>query len=129
MTELYDPQKDWAGEYRYQTKDSGERVEYASGMHRDTQKGKPRWDLLFVPGMPYQDQPLMRLAELMARGAEKYGSHNWTLASSEEEKERFKASAARHFVQWLTGETDEDHMAAVVFNMHAVAYLDWKLSE
>jgi HNH endonuclease/NUMOD4 motif-containing protein/dATP/dGTP diphosphohydrolase len=116
------------GEARaWQTKDSGKRVDFESGMRRDTQDGKPRWDLLFVPGMPYEDQPLNRVAALMQRGAEKYGDNNWTLADSEEELIRFKASAARHFAQWFSGETDEDHAAAVWFNVAAAEYLKWKL--
>lgn len=114
---------------KFVTKDSGERQEYESGMRRDIQEGKPRHDLLYVPGLPYADQPLTRWASLLERGATKYGEENWTLADSEEELRRFKASAARHFAQWMAGETDEDHMAATFFNMAAVAYMEWKLSE
>lgn len=114
---------------KFVTKDSGERQEYESGMRRDIQEGKPRHDLLYVPGMPYADQPLTRWASLLERGATKYGEENWTLADSEEELRRFKASAARHFAQWMAGETDEDHMAATFFNMAAVSYMEWKLSE
>lgn len=110
------------------TKDSGKREEYGSGMVRDTQDDKPRFDLLFVKGMPYTEQPLTRWASLLERGATKYGEENWTLADSEAELRRFRASAARHFAQWMAGETDEDHMAAVMFNMTAVAYMEWKLS-
>lgn len=115
------------GDYAWTTKDSGKREEYASGMRRDTQEDKPRWDLLFAPGMPYDLQPLTRVAGLMQRGAVKYGDNNWTLANSPEELNRFKASAARHFAQWMTGQTDEDHMAAVWFNLQAHAYVQWKL--
>jgi hypothetical protein len=111
----------------YETKDSGKREEYDSGMVRDTQDGKPRFDLLFVKDMPYDQQPLTRWAALLERGATKYGEENWTLADSEAELRRFRASAARHFAQWIAGETDEDHMAAVMFNMTAVAYMEWKL--
>lgn len=114
--------------HKFVTKDSGKREEYPSGMRRDTQENKPRWDLLFVPGVPYEAQPLYRVAALMQRGAEKYGDHNWTLANSEEELARFRASAARHFAQWMSGEKDEDHMAAVWFNLQAHAVLEWKLA-
>lgn len=113
----------------FETKDSGERVEYESGMRRDIQEAKPRFDLLYPPGMPYDKQPLTRWAALLERGAKKYGSENWTLANSEEELKRFRASAARHFNQWIVGETDEDHMAATWFNMAAVAYMEWKFEE
>jgi hypothetical protein len=110
----------------YVTKDSGQRQEYASGMRRDLQDGKPDFSLI-LPDMPYMLQPLTRWASLMTRGAEKYGRRNWQMADSTEELERFKASAFRHFMQWITGEHDEDHMAGVMFNMNATEYVDWKL--
>lgn len=104
------------------TKDSGERAEFASGMVRDTAKGKPRYDLIPLG-------PLTRLAELYARGAEKYDERNWEQANSVEEMERFKASAWRHFAQLMNGETDEDHGAAVVFNVFAIMWLSDKLGD
>lgn len=94
------------------TKDSGKRQEFSSGMKRDTQENKARYDLI-------EPLALERWAMLMARGAEKYGERNWELANSQEEANRFKASAWRHFVQWARGEEDEDHMAAVMFNLAA----------
>lgn len=97
---------------KFVTKDSGKRAEFDSGMRRDTQEGKPRYDLIPEP-------ILTRWAELMARGAEKYSERNWEKANSEEEMNRFKASAWRHFVQWSRGDEDEDHMAAVMFNLAA----------
>lgn len=94
------------------TKDSGVREEYASGMRRDTQAGKPDYTLI--------DRAfLRRWAALMTRGAEKYGRENWRKADSEEELERFEASALRHMYQWLNGDVDEDHAAAVAFNLAA----------
>jgi phytoene dehydrogenase-like protein len=104
---------------QYETKDSGQRVEFDSGMRRDVQEGKPRFDLLRPEGVPYADQFLTRCAELLGRGAEKYGDRNWELANSLEELARFRSSAARHFEQWLNGERDEDHAAAVFFNLLA----------
>jgi len=70
---------------------------------------------------------LTRLAELYARGAEKYGDSNWTLANSKEELDRFKASAFRHFVQWQSGELDEDHAIATVFNIFAYETISRKI--
>lgn len=97
---------------KFVTKDSGKRQDYASGMRRDTQEGKPDYTLIWEP-------MLTRWAALMTRGAEKYGRNNWQLANSEEELERFKSSAFRHFVQWVRGDEDEDHGAAVMFNIAA----------
>lgn len=90
----------------YVTKDSGVREEYQTGAKRDTQQGKPRYDLI-PPG------PLKRVAELYARGAEKYDEHNWTKGIP---TSRFLASLMRHLEQYRNGERDEDHLAAVVFN-------------
>jgi hypothetical protein len=45
------------------------------------------------------------------------------LATGDEELERFRASAVRHFVQWLQGATDEDHAAAVIFNLNGYEYV------
>lgn len=101
------------------TKDSGQRQEYASGMRRDLQDGKARFGLIFPKGVAYQDQLLTRFAELLARGAEKYGADNWQLADSYEELDRFRESGLRHMIQWATGEADEDHATAVIFNLMA----------
>lgn len=113
---------------KFETKDSGKREEYASGMRRDTQEGKPDFYLLLTPEIPYEEQFLTRWAALMTRGAEKYGRRNWQLANSEEELERFKSSAFRHFIQAMSGNTDEDHWAAVAFNINCIVYLEYKLS-
>lgn len=106
----------------YITLDSGARVEFESGMRRDTDANKPRYDLIPVG-------PLRRLADLYARGAQKYGDSNWMLADSPEELQRFKASFLRHAFQALNRETDEDHWAAVLWNAIAVMWLEAKLAE
>lgn len=111
----------------FETKDSGERQDYVSGMRRDIQTGKPRFDLLLTEGLPYEEQFLTRFADLLARGAEKYGERNWQLANSAEELTRFRASALRHMMQWASGERDEDHAVAVAFNLMAYEYVKWKL--
>ena len=112
---------------KYTTKDSGKRQGYDSGMVRDTQEGKPRFEFLLTD-QPYKEQLITRWAELMGRGADKYGARNWQLANSEEELERFKGSAMRHFMQWMCGEDDEDHATAVLFNINAAEYVKWKLA-
>lgn len=111
------------------TKDSGKRAEFASGMVRDTQDNKPRFDLIIPKEQSYEETLLYRWASLLTRGMYKYGERNWEKANSKEELERFKASAMRHFIQAISGETDEDHWAAVVFNINAVVYLESKLND
>lgn len=122
------PQPTWVDVgTKFETKDSGKRESYDSGMVRDTQDDKPRFDLLYPVGVPYGDQFLTRVAGLLARGAEKYSERNWEKAKGEAELNRFRASALRHLTQWLCGETDEDHMAAVVFNLMGAHLVEWKL--
>jgi len=107
----------------FETKDSGKRQEYDSGMHRDSQENKARFDLLIPEGMEYNYTLLYRWAMLMGRGAVKYGNRNWELAGSRVELDRFRQSAFRHFMQWFGNEEDEDHAAAVLFNINAVEFL------
>lgn len=109
------------------TKDSGQRAEFDSGMVRDTNEGKSRHDLLYPLGVPYSEQFMTRVADLLARGSVKYEERNWEKASGQEEMDRFKESAHRHFIQWLTGEADEDHAAAVVFGLLGYETTKWKL--
>ena len=107
----------------FTVKDSGERTAFPSGMARDTETGKPSYDLVF-------DGPMLtRWAKHLTKGAEKYTSKNWMKASSAEELERFRRSAARHFAQWMNGELDEDHAAAVYFNICGYEYTLEKLNE
>ena len=104
----------------YKTKDSGKREEFTTGMVRDTQDDKPRYDLL--------DRPfLKRWAELMARGAKKYGEENWRKAATNEELTRFRSSAVRHMFQYLEGDRTEDHAAAVAFNLAGAEMVREKL--
>ena len=109
------------------TKDSGKRVDYKSGMRRDLADNKPRFDLIFPEDQKYEDSLIYRFAMLLERGRIKYGERNWQKACSEEELTRFKASAWRHFVQYMCGEDDEDHCAAVLFNLNAIEYVKARL--
>lgn len=101
----------------FKIKDSGERVEFPGGMVRDVTDGKTDWSLV-------ADGPMLqRWAEHLTRGAGKYGRGNWLLASGDAEYQRARESAFRHFMQWWYGETDEDHAAAVVFNINQAEYI------
>lgn len=109
-------------------KDSGKRQEFSSGMVRDTTEGKPDWTRLLSGPM------LKRWQAHLDKGAVKYpdvgpGVANWTLASGLEELQRFRASALRHMMQWLNGEVDEDHAAAVYFNINGAEAVKEKMDE
>lgn len=105
----------------YKILDSGERKEFASGMVRDTDTNKTYWALVASGPM------LRRWAVHLTGGARKYARDNWMLASGEEELARFRESAFRHFIQWYYGETDEDHAAAVYFNINGAEFVKEKL--
>ena len=105
----------------FTVKDSGVRKEYKSGMVRDTQEGKPNYNLI--------DKDFLKaLAQHLTLGMAKYGRDNWKNANSEEELLRFQDSAFRHMMQWLNGEVDENHMAATVFNLMAAEYVKGRLN-
>ena len=108
-------------------KDSNKREEFDSGMVRDTEDDKTDYtNLLHGPMFD-------RWAEHLTRAKPKYpdpepGVPNWTLAEGAEELHRYRRSAFRHFKQWMNGETDEDHAAAVFFNINGVEYVQDKLN-
>ena len=103
----------------FETRDSGEREEFPTGSRRDTQTGKPRYDLIGHEG-------LTRLAGLMERGAAKYGPSNWRLGQP---VSRYYASAFRHLIQWASGNRDEDHLSGVVFNIFGIMHIEDTLSK
>jgi hypothetical protein len=106
----------------YDIKDSGVRQLFASGMIRDTATDKTDYELIFNGPM------VQRWAEHLTKGAKKYpdpepGKANWMRAKGIKEKIRFRKSAVRHFIEWLLGEKDEDHAAAVFFNINGYEYV------
>jgi len=105
---------------KFITKDSGKKAVYKSGMVRDIQDDKPRYDLIYLP-------MLKRLAELHNRGAKKYGENNWKKANTIEDLTRFKSSAFRHLIQALEGDETEDHLSAVIFNIEGIQLVMEKL--
>ena len=106
---------------RYRVLDSGQRKHFPSGMQRDVDDDKIQYGLAF-------DGPMLeRYAIHLTKGARKYTSRNWMRATTKEEMERFKQSAIRHFMQWMKGDTEEDHAAAVFFNINGFEYVKEKI--
>lgn len=93
-------------------KDSGTRQVFETGAVRDTQDGKPRYDLL----SPYT---LTRWAQHMANGAKKYGEGNWEKGIP---ASRCIASTLRHIFSWVMGDRSEDHLSAILFNVAAIIH-------
>jgi hypothetical protein len=98
----------------YTTKDSGKRQSFETGMVRDTQDGKPRYDLIPVSS-------LKRLADLYMRGAIKYDDNNWTKGQP---YSRAYASLLRHVYAWREGDRTEDHLAAAAWNCFAIMWYE-----
>lgn len=106
---------------KFTVKDSGQRQQFTTGMQRDVEENKIMYDLIF-------DGPMLeRYAAHLTKGAQKYQPRNWMMASTEEERQRFRRSAIRHFIQWMRGDVDEDHAAAVIFNINGYEYVTEKL--
>ena len=98
----------------YETKDSGARQQFEGGGQRDVEDGKIDYTLAY-------DGPMFeRYAALMTRGAKKYEARNWMKFSDEAALARAKRSLARHYHQYMAGAEDEDHAAAIVFNLNVI---------
>jgi hypothetical protein len=98
-------------------KDSGKREQFESGMQRDVEDDKLDYTLAL-------DGPMFdRFVAHLTKGAKKYEARNWMKASGNREYQRFKRSALRHFMQWFRGDVDEDHAAAVWFNINGAEYV------
>lgn len=80
---------------------------FETGAQRDTATGKPRMSLVPV-------DELMRVASHYTSGGEKYGFNNWKKGMT---TSVYYDSAQRHLMKWWRGDTDEDHMAAAVWNI------------
>jgi len=96
--------------------DSGERSEFATGAVRDAMSGK---------GLPSLIPPaaIRRLAQRFEDGAAKYGRDNWQKGIP---LSRYNDAIIRHTLAAAEGQTDEDHLGAVLWN--AAAWI-WTLDE
>jgi hypothetical protein len=88
-------------------KDSGKRQQFATGAVRDDQDGKG-----FFDSIPYE--ALECLAKLYEAGAKKYGDDNWRKGIP---LRAYLNSATRHLLKLNNGWADEDHAAAVLWNI------------
>lgn len=98
----------------YNLKDTGGRDEFVSGAVREPEGDRLRYDLI-------SPVALKRLATNMTKGAQKYGPHNWNKGMP---TSRMLSAAMRHLEQARAGEKDEDHWAAVVFNIFGIMHFE-----
>jgi hypothetical protein len=89
---------------------TGEPHQFGTGAQRDSQRGKPCFDLL-------PTAPLRRLMHHYAAGAGRYGKHNWRKGMP---VSQFYNSMMRHALAFQEGKTDEDHLAAIAWNAFGI---------
>lgn len=85
---------------------------FDTGAIREDDENKVDWTVI-----PWEE--LERVARHLMNGAKKYSKDNWKKGQP---TERYKRSLARHFVSVMKGETNEDHLSAVVFNALALMF-------
>lgn len=90
-----------------QLSSNGDITETSGGGRRDSDAGKPQYDLL-----PWD--AIDRVTWHLMLGAQKYDRHNWAKGIP---ALRCFQSAMRHLVAWFMGQRDEDHLAAAACNI------------
>ncbi len=93
---------------------------FSTGAVRDTSEGKSPMGLVPL------DLIKKRLAYHYGKGAEKYGRDNWRLGQP---KDATYDSLLRHLESYKSGETDEDHLSAVIWNAFSMMHVDEYLLE
>lgn len=94
--------------------DSGHRIAYADGAEREPVSGKGRYDLI-------SPEAMMRIATWYELGAMKYSERNWEKGMP---WSHCLNSAFRHLIKYMAGWTDEDHLAAVCWNVMALMHYE-----
>lgn len=94
-------------------------TQFSTGAVRDNDDDKAKMDLL-----PWD--LMFRLAKWYELGAKKYGRNNWRLG---QKKSHTFSSLIRHVIKYKLGQTDEDHLAAVIWNAFSLMNVDEYLSE
>lgn len=90
-----------------------------NGGNRDSAEDKLDYTLLPISA-------LNRVTQHYVNGLKRYGRNNWHKLSTPEDIERYKQSMFRHLIQYLEGQDNEDHLAAVVWNAMALLYFEEK---
>ena len=103
---------------KFDVKDTGQREQFNTGSKRET-GDKERFDFISFIGM-------WRLSIHLAKGAKKYGEHNWALGQP---TSRLFASAFRHLMWAMMGKKDEDHLMACVFNLFSIAHVEYWIEQ
>lgn len=113
--------------------DSGAREVAPNGFTREPDADKTDMSWLFtIDGLELVPRELFeRVAAHYAAGAQKYSADNWRGGTRPEDLARYRRSLTRHLFAWMRHEHDEDHAAAVIWNIityeinYAVAAEEW----
>lgn len=99
--------------------DSGAREVRPNGFMREPDTDRVDLSYLFtVEGLDLVPRELIaRIARHYHEGGRKYSPNNWKKGTDEASLKRNKRSLTRHIFQWFRGEQDEDHLAAIVWNL------------
>lgn len=104
---------------------SGDRLQLATGAVRGSevagQRGQfpARYDLISPVG-------LRRLAETYGEGALKYDDNNWLKGIP---ATNAICHAMAHIVEWLSGDTSEDHLAHAAWNLFTTMHFEERRPE
>jgi hypothetical protein len=99
--------------------DSGARTSFETGAVRDAASGK---------GWPHAIPPIAirKLAKRFEDGGLKYARNNWMLGIS---LSRYQDAIMRHTLAHAEGQTDEDHLGAVLWNAAAWAWTEQAIAD
>lgn len=114
---------------KYEIKDEDNLKDFVSGVKRSDDSGKPDFGLIWPEAMPYEEQMLTRFANHMTKAVAAKGARNWEQAGTLEDSERFRQAAWRHFLQYMSGDKSEDHVAALLFNLMGREYVAWRIAD
>lgn len=92
---------------------------FETGAWRDSEEGK---------GSPSLISPVLihRLGVLLQKGAKYYGADNWMKGMK---YRRTANSMIRHIFQWLAGDSEEDHLAAIAFGVMCLMTCEEELKQ
>jgi len=90
------------------------RMTYDTGALREPSTGKGAYELI----SPFA---LERIAIWYELGARKYADRNWEKGIP---FNRLIQSAIRHLIRWMKGDREEDHLAAVCWNVMAMMHFE-----
>ena len=99
--------------------DSGRRHVNEAGFTREPDDDKRDLSWIFdTEGIELIPRELIeRIAAHYAAGAQKYAPDNWRLGTDPASLARYRRSMMRHAFAWWKRENDEDHAAAVAWNL------------